>query len=140
MNQDVKKFRDFKMGDSPEKNQKNEYFGSLVKEVSESENYREVLYTGENLQLVKMNIQPNQEIGSEVHKEGDQFFYIVSGEGVLELEEESFEFKTGDGMTITQGKRHNVINTSDEEPLKCFTMYSPQEHPEGTIHKTKEDE
>jgi mannose-6-phosphate isomerase-like protein (cupin superfamily) len=130
MHQDVKKFRDFKMEDLPEENQRNEYFGSLVKEVSEGENYREVLYTGENLQLVKMNIQPNQEIGSEVHEEGDQFFYIISGEGVLELEEESFEFKTGDGMTITQGKRHNVINTSDKEP----------EHPEGTIHKTKKDE
>ena len=141
MSQKIKYFKDFSDSDMSQKeNKKVEYFGDLKTEVTENENYREVLYTGNNLQLVKMNIKPGQEIGSEVHEDGDQFFFILTGEGKLVLDGNEFEFNPGDGMTISAGKEHNVINTSQTEELKCFTMYSPKEHPEGTIHQTKEDE
>lgn len=117
----------------------NEYFGNIDKDTIDNNNYRKVIYTGSNMQLVLMSIPPGEEIGSEVHEDGDQFFRIESGSGKLVLDGEEFEFEKDFGMTISAGKEHNIINTGEED-LKVYSIYSPPEHPKGTLHKTKGDD
>ena len=116
-----------------------EYFGNIEEDTTENENYRKVIYTGTRMQLVLMSIPAGEEIGSEVHEEGDQFFRIEKGEGVLVINGEEFKVYPEFGMTISAGKEHNVINTGEED-LKVYSIYSPPEHEEGTIHKTKDDD
>jgi mannose-6-phosphate isomerase-like protein (cupin superfamily) len=117
---------------------KSEYFGNIDEDTVNNENYRKVIYTGNNMQLVLMSLKPGEEIGSEVHEDGDQFFRVESGKGTLVLDGEEFEFETDFGMTISAGKEHNIINSGDEL-LKVYSIYAPPEHPEGTIEKDKGD-
>lgn len=111
----------------------------IEKSTLDNENYREVLSTNEFSQLVLMNIEPNDEIGEETHEDGDQFIRIESGEGQAIIDGEETDLSDGSAIIIPAGAKHNIINTSDENPLKLYTIYSPPHHPEGTIHKTKED-
>lgn len=116
-----------------------EYLGNIDEDTVNNENYRKVIYTGSKMQLVLMSIPPGEEIGSEVHEEGDQFFRIEKGEGKLVIDSKSFDVSVDFGMTISAGKEHNLINTGEED-LKVYSIYSPPEHEEGTIHVTKEDD
>jgi mannose-6-phosphate isomerase-like protein (cupin superfamily) len=100
--------------------------------------FREVLETGENTQVVIMSIQPGGEIGEEVHDKEDQVLYFVAGEGEVILEGETQNIEEGDIVLVHKGSRHNFKNTGLED-LKIITAYSPPHHPEGTIHKTKEE-
>jgi mannose-6-phosphate isomerase-like protein (cupin superfamily) len=100
-------------------------------------NFRQVLFTGPNLQLVLMTLQPNEDIGLEVHEDHDQFFRFEAGEGEVVIGEETFRVKDGDTTIVPAGAEHNVTNTSSEEPLKFYTIYAPPEHPDGTVHPTK---
>lgn len=100
-------------------------------------NFRQVLFTGVNSQLVLMNLRPSEEIGMEVHPSVDQFFRFESGEGKVIINGE--EHLVGDGIAVVvpAGAQHNVINTSAEKELKLYTIYSPPNHPDGTVHATK---
>jgi len=88
-------------------------------------------------QRVAMCLKPGEEIGSEVHGNIDQFLRIESGEGRVVLDGQSHELKPGYAVVVPAGVQHNVINTSEEKKLKLYTIYSPPEHPDGTIHRTK---
>jgi len=100
--------------------------------------FREVLFTAPHSQLVVMSLKPKEEIREEVHTV-DQFFRIESGVGKAILDGQESEIKDGDAIVVPAGVKHNFINTSDTEPLKLYTIYSPGEHKDKTIHQTKED-
>ena len=101
--------------------------------------FRQVLFTGKYCQLVLMNLKPQEEIGMEVHPNVDQFFRFESGEGKVIIAGEEYSVKNGEAVIVPAGSQHNVINISQTEDLKLYTIYSPPNHPDGTIHKTKED-
>ena len=100
--------------------------------------FRRVLYTGHNLQLVLMAIPPGGEIGEEVHEDRDQFFRIESGEGQVWIDGVCHFVKGDDGIVVPQGARHNVI-CQGREPLRLYTIYGPPEHIDGTVHATRTD-
>lgn len=117
------------------------YFTSIEKETLKNNNFRKVLFTGKHQQLVVMSLLPNEEIGNEVHKNVDQFFRIEGGEAkfVIDGGKEKRIAKNGDVVIIPAGTFHNVVNNSKTKKLKLYTIYSPPNHPPGTIHKTKAD-
>jgi len=100
--------------------------------------FRQVLETGANTQIVIMSIPPGGEIGEEVHDKEDQVLYFVAGSGEAILEGETQSIEEGDIVLVHKGTRHNFKNTGLED-LKIITTYSPPHHPEGTVHKTKEE-
>jgi len=102
-----------------------------------NDHFREVLYTAGHSQLVVMTIQPGDEIGLERHEGHDQFIRVEAGEGVAILDGERHALEDGSAVVIPSGTEHNVINTSRTEPLRLYTIYSPPEHPDGTVHRTK---
>ena len=102
-------------------------------------NFRQVLYTAPHSQLVLMSLLPNEEIGMEAHGNVDQFFRFEKGIGKVILEGEETIIGDGDVVIAPAGTNHNVINTSTTEPLKLYTVYSPANHPDGTVHPTKAD-
>ncbi len=112
------------------------YSNNLEKDSLENENFRQVLFTGKHSQLVVMSLNPNEEIGEEVH-EVDQFIRIESGKAKFILDGIESSGSDGYAVVIPAGTRHNVINTSSSEKIKLYTVYSPPEHAPGTIHKTK---
>ena len=99
--------------------------------------FREVLFTGKYTQLVVMSLLPNEEIGMEVHQTVDQFFRIEKGQGKVIMNGEENEIKDGSTIIVPAGTEHNVINTSSTDELKLYTIYSPPNHPDKKIHKTK---
>ena len=99
-------------------------------------NFRRVLYTGKNLQLVLMTLKPSEEIGEEVHTDSDQFFRLEEGNGEVRINGESTKIKSGDAVLVPAGARHNIINTG-REPLRLYTLYAPPQHRDGTVHTTK---
>ncbi len=114
-------------------------FQANVKELAkENTNFRQVLYTGENSQLVAMSIPAGGEIGEETHRYIDQILFLVDGEGEAVLNDQSSEFKKHEVVFVPAGTKHNFKNISDED-LKLYTVYSPPAHKDGTIHKTKEN-
>jgi len=115
------------------------YFGPIEKDTLENDNFRKVLYTAPNSQLVLMSLKPGEDIGLEEHDGHDQFFRFESGEGEVLIREDTFQVKDGDAVVVPDGAKHNVTNTSSTEDLRFYTIYSPAEHPDGTIFKTKEE-
>ena len=105
----------------------------------QNEYFREVLYTAQHSQLVVMSLLPSQDIGVETHEIVDQFIRVEEGSGKAILNGEETPLVSGDAIIIPAGVEHNVINTSAENSLKMYTVYSPAHHKDGTIHKTKED-
>jgi mannose-6-phosphate isomerase-like protein (cupin superfamily) len=99
-------------------------------------NFRRVLYTGKNLQLVLMTLKPSEDIGEEVHAGTDQFFRIEKGKGEVRINGEPTKIKAGDAVLVPAGARHNVVNTGDE-PLRLYTLYAPPQHRDGTVQATK---
>ena len=100
--------------------------------------FRQVLFTARHAQLVVMCLQPGEEIGDEVHAAVDQFFRIESGAAKFVFDEkQERRVQAGDGIVVPAGTYHNVINASKTAPLKLYTIYSPPNHPDGTVHKTK---
>ncbi|MFA6274338.1 MAG: cupin domain-containing protein [Candidatus Paceibacterota bacterium] len=115
------------------------YYGNIEKDTLENENFRKVLYTSKYSQLVLMNLLPKEEIGMEVHEDHDQFFRFEAGEGKVFIDESVYDVKDGDVAIVPAGAKHNVVNISDTEKLKLYTIYSPAEHQDGIIHKTKKE-
>jgi mannose-6-phosphate isomerase-like protein (cupin superfamily) len=117
------------------------YFGPIEKQTLENTYFRQVIFTGKHAQLVLMSLKPGEEIGNEVHSDVDQFFRIEQGEArfILGNGSEEHTAHDGDAVIVPAGTYHNVINTSKTEELKLYTIYSPPNHPAGTVHKTKEE-
>ena len=113
------------------------FYTQIEAETLKNNFFRKVLFTGSNSQLVLMALQPNEDIGSEAHPENDQFFRFEAGEGKVMIGSDEYMVKDGDSVVIPAGTEHNVINTSDQEMLKMYTIYSPSHHPDGTVHQTK---
>ena len=99
--------------------------------------FRRVLYTGKNLQLVLMTLPPGCDIGEEVHEDRDQFFRIEAGDGEIRIDGAANKVKDDFAVIVPAGARHNVINTGSK-PLKLYTIYAPPEHRDGVVHTTKE--
>ena len=114
------------------------YFGQIEHDTLANENFRQVLFTGPNMQLVVMTLQPGEEIGLETHGEHDQFFRFEDGTGKVIIDEDEYEVKDGDGVIVPAGAKHNVINISEDSALRFYTIYAPPEHPDGTVHATRE--
>lgn len=113
------------------------YAGNIEEKTLANENYREVLYTGPDSQLVVMAIPPGVEIGEEVH-DLDQFVRIEAGTGEAVLNDETHQVQDGFALVVPSGARHNIRNTGSDT-LKLYTIYTAPEHEPGTIHTTKED-
>ena len=113
------------------------YHADIEKITLRNEYFREVLFTGPHSQLVVMAIKPGDEIGQEIHNGNDQFFRIEAGKGKAVLAGKEFPLEDGMVVVVPAGVQHNIINTSANEMLKLYTIYSPPQHPEGTVHKTK---
>lgn len=114
------------------------YIANIETLALENENFRKVLYTATNSQLVLMSLKPGEEIGEEVH-ELDQFIRIESGDGTAILDGIKHDLRDGIAVVIPAGTRHNVINASADKSLKLYTLYSPPNHKDGVLHTTKLD-
>ena len=111
----------------------------LEKETLKNADFRHVLYTGKNSQLVLMSLRPGEEIGEEVHEDHDQFFRFENGEGKVVIDGAEHIVKDGSGAIVPAGARHNVVNTSKRANLRLYTIYSPPEHQDGVVRHTKEE-
>jgi mannose-6-phosphate isomerase-like protein (cupin superfamily) len=115
------------------------YNVNIEQKTLENTNFREVLFTAPNSQLVAMTLQPGEEIGLERHEGHDQFIRVEAGQGEAILDGERSPVSDGTAVVIPAGTEHNVVNTSATAPLRLYTIYSPPEHPDGTIHRTKQE-
>jgi mannose-6-phosphate isomerase-like protein (cupin superfamily) len=114
------------------------YVANIEKLSVENDNFRQVLYTAKNSQLVVMSLKPNEDIGEEVHPL-DQFLRCESGEGKAVLNGIEYDVSDGFAVVVPAGTKHNIINTSADMPLKLYTLYSPPNHRDGVMHRTKEE-
>jgi mannose-6-phosphate isomerase-like protein (cupin superfamily) len=114
------------------------FVGDIETLTVENSDFRRVLYTGHNLQLVLMAIQPGEEIGEEVHDDRDQFFRVEKGAGEIWIDGNRSKVEGDDAIIVPAGARHNLVNTGDE-PLLLYTLYAPPEHRDRTRHVTKAD-
>ena len=115
------------------------YIDNIEEKTQGNSNFRQVLYTGKHMQLVVMSLKPGEDIGEEVHDTVDQFFRIEEGEAKFIIDGVESLVKEDMVAIVPAGSLHNVINNSSTEDLKLYTIYSPANHPEGTIHATKEE-
>ena len=114
------------------------YCDDIERATEENTDFRRVLYTGKNLQLVLMTLPPGEEIGEEVHEDRDKFFHIEEGSGVIDIDGVENPVEDDIAVIVPAGARHNVRNTGDE-PLQLYTIYGPPEHKDGIVHRTKEE-
>lgn len=114
------------------------YAEDVTRLAEENENFRQVLFTTELSQLVLMAIPAGEEIGEETHEGIDQVLVFVSGEGRAVIEGETLSVRAGSLVVVPAGTRHNFIAIG-EDALKLYTVYTPPEHPDGTVHRTKEE-
>jgi mannose-6-phosphate isomerase-like protein (cupin superfamily) len=112
------------------------YCDNIEKRTVENEDFRRVLYTGHNLQLVLMTLQPGDEIGAEVHEDRDQFFRIEEGSGAIDIDGVANRVEDDFAVIVPAGARHNVRNTGSQ-PLRLYTIYAPPEHKDGVVQSTK---
>lgn len=118
------------------------WVGDIEAETKKNETFRTVIHTGDHAQLTVMSIPPGEEIGAEVHHGIDQFLRVEEGAGRAEFGEkegqidETHDVQDDWAIIVPAGVWHNVVNTGDG-PLKLYSIYSPPEHPDGTVHKTK---
>ncbi len=115
------------------------YFGNIEELTIENTNFRQVLYTAQHCQLVLMSLLPGEEIGMEVHEEGDQFFRFEAGQGRVIVDDMEYDVADGDTVIVPAGAQHNVVNTSDSESLKLYTLYTPPHHMDGIVRTTRVD-
>ncbi len=115
------------------------YSINIEKETLENGNFRKVLYTGKHSQLVLMSLKPKEEIGMEIHSDNDQFFRFEKGQGKCIIDGNEYDLKDGIMVVVPAGAEHNIINTSDVEELKLYTIYSPAHHKDGIVRATKEE-
>ena len=100
-----------------------------------NDDFRQVLYTAKNCQLVVMALKPKEEIGMEVHKL-DQFFRVEEGTGEAILDGVRTAISAGFAVLVPAGVNHNIVNTGST-PMKLYTLYAPPNHRDGVIHRTR---
>jgi mannose-6-phosphate isomerase-like protein (cupin superfamily) len=110
---------------------------NIERDTLDNENFRKVIFTTKLSQLVLMTLLPNQDIGEEVHTV-DQFFRVESGNGKVFIDGVENNISDGSAIVVPAGSKHNIINTSSDEKLRLYTIYTPPNHPDGTIHENKE--
>jgi mannose-6-phosphate isomerase-like protein (cupin superfamily) len=115
------------------------FWTPIEKATLENENFRQVLYTAKHSQLVLMSLKPKEEIGMEIHPDNDQFFRFEKGQGRAVIDGHVYEIQDGVAIVVPAGAEHNVVNTSETESLKLYTIYSPAHHQDGIVRKTKEE-
>jgi mannose-6-phosphate isomerase-like protein (cupin superfamily) len=114
------------------------YHDDIEQQTTGNSDFRRVLYTGHNLQLVLMSLPPGCDIGAEVHEDRDQFFRFEEGRGQVDIDDNTYDVVDGSAVVVPAGARHNVRNTGDG-PLKLYTLYGPPEHKDGIVQATKEE-
>lgn len=112
---------------------------NIEKETLENSNFRKVLYTAKHCQLVLMSLKPGEDIGMEIHAENDQFFRFEQGQGKVFIDGNEYEVSDGSAIIVPSGAEHNVVNVSETEELKLYTIYSPAHHKDGIVRATKEE-
>ena len=112
------------------------YIADIDDETVDNADYRRVLVTGSHSQLVLMTLRPGEDIGVETHEHGDQFIRVEAGTGRATLDGRVYPLRPGTAIVIPAGVAHNVINTGSS-PLQMYVVYSPPEHPHGTVQRTK---
>lgn len=115
------------------------FVGNIEELTLKNDNFRKVLFTGPNSQLVVMSLEPGENIGMETHPDIDQFIRIEEGEGKAILNGEESKLEDDFAVVIPAGAEHDIVNTSQTKKLKLYTIYTPPEHADGTVHKTKEE-
>jgi len=113
------------------------YVVNIEEKTVDNNFFREVLFTAQRVQLVVMSLGPGEEIGLETHDDGDQFIRVEAGKGIAILDGEEHDLEDGSAVVIPAGVQHNIINSSPQQSLKLYTIYSPPEHPDGTVNKDK---
>ncbi|MGH7312426.1 MAG: cupin domain-containing protein [Candidatus Rokuibacteriota bacterium] len=113
------------------------YLTNIERKTLDNTYFREVLFTGSHSQLVVMALAPGGEIGLETHADVDQFIRVEAGHGKAILDGKEHSLEDGSAVVIPAGTSHNIVTSSRGEALKLYTVYSPPEHPDGTVHKTK---
>ncbi len=115
------------------------YHVHLEQETVENTDFRRVLYTGSQIQLVLMSLKPGEDIGLETHPDNDQFFRFDEGEGKVVINGNEYIVTDGDAIIVPKGAEHNIINTSPDTDLKFYTIYAPAHHKDGIVRHTKEE-
>jgi mannose-6-phosphate isomerase-like protein (cupin superfamily) len=120
------------------------WIDDIEKVTVENSTFRTVVFTGEHTQLTVMSLRPGEDIGLESHPNLDQFIRIEKGQARIELGptqeniEETHDVEDDWAVIVPAGVWHNVVNTGSSD-VKLYSLYSPPEHPDGTVHKTKAD-
>lgn len=114
----------------------NGYVADIGKITLDNTNFRTVLYTAKNCQLVVMHLNPGEDIGEEVHQL-DQFIRIEAGTGQAILDGVTHAIAAEYAIIIPAGTKHNIINTSTAEPMKIYSLYAPPNHRHDVVHTTK---
>ena len=112
---------------------------NIEQDTLNNRDFRKVLYTGKHSQLVLMSLPPGEEIGLERHKENDQFLRFEGGDGKVLIDGNEYSVKDGDAVIVPAGAEHNVMNVSDSEDLKIYTIYSPPHHKDQIVRATKQE-
>ena len=112
------------------------FIADIEDRTEDNDAFRRVLYTGPNLQLVVMSIEPGEEIGEEVHEHTDQFFRVEQGKGEIVMDGRATGIESDTAMLVPAGTRHNIRNTGNRA-LKLYTLYAPPQHEDGTVHRTR---
>jgi len=115
------------------------FHSNIEKATLENENFRKVLYTGKHSQLVLMSLKPKEDIGMEVHPDNDQFFRFEKGNGKCIIDGNEYMVEDGSAIVVPAGAQHNIINMSETEYLRLYTIYSPAHHEDGIVKATKEE-
>ena len=113
------------------------FHSNIEKDSIENNSFRKVLYTSKHSQLVLMSLAHGEDIGMEIHEDNDQFFKVEGGSGVCIIDGNEYKLEAGSAIVVPAGAKHNVINTSETEDLKLYTVYSPAHHKDGVERITK---
>lgn len=115
------------------------FYKNIEQATIENTNFRQVLYSGKHSQLVLMSLKPGEDIGMEIHQDNDQFFRFEAGFGKAIIDGHEYLLEDGMAIIVPAGAEHNIINTSETEDLKMYTIYSPAHHKDQIVRKTKEE-
>lgn len=115
-----------------------DYVADLIKQAQDNSYFRQVLETGEAMQVVIMSLQPQEDIGAEIHDSNEQVLICLEGSGKFVINGSENTYESGDMVLVRAGQEHNFINTGDSE-MKIITIYSPPHHADGVVHQTKAD-
>jgi mannose-6-phosphate isomerase-like protein (cupin superfamily) len=115
------------------------FVGDIERLTEHNPNFRKVIHTARHSQLVLMSLEPGEDIGAETHRGIDQFFRVEAGKGLVEIDGVRHPIQAGDAVVVPSGSEHNVINTSKVQPLKLYTIYSPPEHKDKVVRRTKRE-